>query len=43
MRRAALFDRLAGTGQIWMTGTESALFDGIGPDAFRLTLGPAPR
>ncbi|MES2449387.1 MAG: DNA replication/repair protein RecF [Pseudomonadota bacterium] len=43
MRRAALFDRLAGKGQIWMTGTESALFDGIGPDAFRLTLGPAQR
>lgn len=30
-RRLALFDRLADTGsQIWMTGTESALFDGIG-------------
>ena len=27
-RRAALFDRLAGRGQIWMTGTEMALFDG---------------
>ncbi|MGE4432104.1 MAG: DNA replication/repair protein RecF [Sphingobium sp.] len=35
-RRVALFDRLAATGsQIWMTGTESALFDGVG-DATRL-------
>lgn len=25
-RRAALFDRLAGRGQVWMTGTEPALF-----------------
>jgi DNA replication and repair protein RecF len=33
-RRAALFDRLAATGaQVWMTGTEAALFDGIGPGA----------
>jgi len=29
-RRAALFDRLEGRGQVWMTATESALFDGIG-------------
>ncbi|HEX6740998.1 MAG TPA: DNA replication/repair protein RecF [Sphingomicrobium sp.] len=29
-RRAALFDRLEGRGQVWMTGTEAALFDGIG-------------
>ncbi len=28
-RRAALFARLAGRGQIWMTATESVLFDGI--------------
>jgi DNA replication and repair protein RecF len=29
-RRMALFDRLASTGgQVWMTGTEAALFDGI--------------
>ncbi len=28
-RRVALFERLAGRGQVWMTGTESALFDGI--------------
>lgn len=32
-RRAALFERLAATGgQVWMTGTEAALFDGIGAD-----------
>ena len=29
-RRAALFARLNGRGQIWMTATEAALFDGIG-------------
>jgi DNA replication and repair protein RecF len=30
-RRLALFDRLRATGgQVWMTGTEAALFDGIG-------------
>ncbi|MEJ7925837.1 DNA replication/repair protein RecF [Sphingobium sp. AN641] len=30
MRRAALFERLAGTGsQIWMTGTELSLFSGL--------------
>ncbi|CAH0349045.1 DNA replication/repair protein RecF [Sphingobium sp. CECT 9361] len=35
-RRLALFDRLAATGgQVWMTGTESALFEGL-PDATRL-------
>lgn len=35
-RRVALFERLAATGgQVWMTGTEAALFDGIG-DATRL-------
>ena len=28
-RRAALFERLEGRGQIWMTATESALFDGL--------------
>ncbi len=33
-RRAALFERLAMTGaQVWMTGTEAALFDGIGKAA----------
>lgn len=29
-RRAALFVRLEGRGQVWMTATEAALFDGIG-------------
>jgi DNA replication and repair protein RecF len=33
-RRAALFERLAATGaQVWMTGTEASLFDGIGTAA----------
>jgi DNA replication and repair protein RecF len=35
-RRAALFGRLQGRGQVWMTATEAALFDGIGPTARRL-------
>ncbi|WP_261300290.1 DNA replication/repair protein RecF [Sphingomonas alpina] len=39
VRRAALFERLAGQGQVWMTGTEDALFAALGPDAFRMTLG----
>ena len=31
LRRAALFERLAaGGGQVWMTGTERALFEGLG-------------
>jgi DNA replication and repair protein RecF len=29
-RRVALFERLQGRGQVWMTATESALFEGIG-------------
>jgi DNA replication and repair protein RecF len=29
-RRAALFARLEGRGPVWMTGTEAALFEGIG-------------
>jgi DNA replication and repair protein RecF len=29
-RRFALFDRLAGRGQVWVTGTEPGLFTGIG-------------
>ena len=38
-RRAALFERLAITGaQVWMTGTEAALFDGIGPAAELIAL-----
>jgi len=38
VRRGALFDRLAGKGQVWMTGTEPALFEGIGA-ATRIALG----
>ena len=30
MRRQSLFDRLEGRGQVWLTGTEAALFEGIG-------------
>lgn len=37
-RRHALFDRLQGLGgQVWMTGTESGLFDGLG-EAARYTV-----
>ncbi len=39
-RRIALFERLAQTGsQVWMTGTESGLFDGIGDDAQLIGVG----
>jgi len=38
-RRAALFERLAGRGQVWMTGTEDALFADLPADATRITLG----
>ena len=38
-RRAALFDRLGGHAQVWMTGTEPALFAAIGEDATRIALG----
>ncbi|HEX8301708.1 DNA replication/repair protein RecF [Sphingomonas sp.] len=34
-RRAALFERLAGAGQVWMTGTESELFDAVPGEATR--------
>src|SRR4030095_14112910 len=34
-RRAALFDRLAGPGPVWMTATEASLFDAIGASATR--------
>ena len=34
-RRAALFARLEGRGQVWMTATEAALFNGIGGSATR--------
>jgi DNA replication and repair protein RecF len=40
-RRAALFDRLAGKGQIWMTGTEPALFAEVGGAATRIAVGGA--
>ena len=32
-RRAALFERLAGVGQVWMTGTEAGLFEGLPGEA----------
>jgi DNA replication and repair protein RecF len=38
-RRAALFERLAGRGQVWMTGTEPALFEAVGAEATRVVLG----
>jgi DNA replication and repair protein RecF len=38
VRRAALFARLAGLGQVWMTGTEPALFEAAG-EAVRVGLG----
>ena len=38
-RRGVLFDRLAATGsQVWMTGTDLALFAGVGPMATRLRI-----
>jgi len=38
-RRAALFDRLAtGGGQVWMTGTEMALFDAVPAGATRIAV-----
>jgi DNA replication and repair protein RecF len=36
LRRTALFERLSGKGQVWMTGTEEALFAGLPVDATRL-------
>ncbi|HEY0629432.1 MAG TPA: DNA replication and repair protein RecF, partial [Sphingomicrobium sp.] len=35
-RRAALFDRLTGRGQVWMTATEALLYDGIEAPGTRL-------
>lgn len=32
-RRRALFERLAGVGQVWLTGTEQSLFGGLPDDA----------
>ncbi len=43
VRRAALFERLGGKGQVWMTGTEDALFEGLPAAATRLQLGAGPR
>ncbi|MCW3797675.1 DNA replication/repair protein RecF [Sphingomonas sp. BN140010] len=40
-RRAALFARLEGRGQVWMTATEAALFDGIGGSMFHVDHGTA--
>jgi DNA replication and repair protein RecF len=41
-RRAALFARLEGRGQVWMTATEAALFEGIGAASrFRIAEGQA--
>ena len=37
-RRAALFERLRGAGQVWMTGTERGLFDGVPGDATMIAL-----
>lgn len=39
-RRAALFERLEGCGQVWMTGTEPALFAGLAGSFIAL---PAPQ
>jgi DNA replication and repair protein RecF len=39
VRRASLFARLEGRGQVWMTATEPALFDGIA-EASRYTVEP---
>ncbi len=38
VRRQALFGRLAARGQVWMTGTESSLFEGLPDDATRYTV-----
>nr|AGU10039.1 RecF/RecN/SMC N terminal domain [uncultured organism] len=38
-RRAALFERLTGKGQVWMTGTEAALFEAVPGEATRYTVG----
>jgi DNA replication and repair protein RecF len=35
-RRAALFERLAGRGQVWMTGTEPGLFADVPGEATRV-------
>lgn len=40
-RRAALFARLEGRGQVWMTATEAALFEGTGGTMFHVEQGTA--
>ena len=37
-RRAALFERLTSRGQVWMTGTEAALFEAVPGGATRYTV-----
>ncbi|WP_380784916.1 DNA replication/repair protein RecF [Sphingomonas sp. R86521] len=37
-RRAALFDQLRGRGQVWMTGTEEALFADVGTGATHIAV-----
>lgn len=38
VRRAALFERLTGLGQVWMTGTEAGLFEAVPADATRIAI-----
>jgi DNA replication and repair protein RecF len=38
-RRAGLFERLQGRGQVWMTATEAALFEGVPGDRFHVHAG----
>lgn len=40
-RRAALFERLEGRGQVWMTATEAALFEGVAGARFHVHPGAA--
>ncbi len=43
IRRGALYERLAATGgQVWMTGTEASLFDGVGATASVFEVGKTP-
>ncbi len=42
-RRAALFDRLTGRGQVWLTGTEVALFAGLDAQRLRIAGGRIER
>ena len=38
-RRSALFARLEGSGQVWMTATEAALFEGVAGSRFHVQPG----